>query len=841
MAVFPSQGAEMHFEPDRYPIYTADDSLGDVIKDQQRIRDAALKVRGMQIIQGALMNMGSNFDPIGRAVVELLVDTSGNPELRAMLDAVRRSPRPLDIRVFGQWTVTRSEPHWLALLYMNLEHDDLGVAKYHLAFDLRDEKHRTIMGQIERTQQLTIVDADATESPIYRIAPMPTSTLELASGKARAGVVERLRGLMIEVPSTLVSAFSYAELFRLAVMHAPDLDTAWPRLLHFDSQLSAAEHGGAFAPPPLDEHEALIGTRHVALYLSYCSWYGSPMAQGFGGVQFLIDRGVSAVARESRGGWQQLALRGENVEWLKPYAVPAWEIVLTWRSSSGDPFPLLLEGLRHKFDIVPVDLVPMLFYLGQMARQGDLTQARAWIDAVQQYQIGLMPLVPAIVDLWAAHDPARRHHPALSAMQLSDDLQARVNVVQALLTALHVDLSWVQTCDIEHMDSAILRAIEQLARHIWQTDARGIVRQLLDSSEPDLAALTGIGLLDSLVCASAWMADPPNPLALHLIPAPLLPFSWFQHQLLQTFKLPLAIDALRYLTHDLVDTFENPTFRHQALPWQGIERDNRPNAEREEQIGAAVFWLMDQVTRAEAKGTARPAVGRFEVEVPAGFDELTRFGVERLRILALDGVWLVRLVLRDGLGALILPWIPSTRVPADWRMLVPETLIWELLLFLSAVNRDIRVEGREQVLISLPQRHIESAPARSRGRMGNQALPRNVVERVRLGRGHAPLRNGQRHEWSTAEEREYIQRRKHGVKGSVVKLPNGWRASAVQRALVASLGLPKLPEYGLTYRKPHPRGADTPETVAKPIRAKGLLIAMGVLDSIRQDRKDTEA
>jgi hypothetical protein len=116
-----------------------------------------------------------------------------------------------------------------------------------------------------------------------------------------------------------------------------------------------------------------------------------------------------------------------------------------------------------------------------------------------------------------------------------------------------------------------------------------------------------------------------------------------------------------------------------------------------------------------------------------------------------------------------------------------------------------------------------------------------VVERVRLGRGHAPIPRGVRHEWSTAEEREYIQRRKHGVKGSVVKLPNGWRASAVQRALVASLGLPELPEYGLTYRKPHPRGADTPETVAKPIRAKGLLIAMGVLDSIRQDRKDTEA
>ena len=60
-----------------------------------------------------------------------------------------------------------------------------------------------------------------------------------------------------------------------------------------------------------------------------------------------------------------------------------------------------------------------------------------------------------------------------------------------------------------------------------------------------------------------------------------------------------------------------------------------------------------------------------------------------------------------------------------------------------------------------------------------------------------------------------------------------WRASKKQRDLVKELGLPELPEQGLTYRGPHVRGTDTPETVAKPIRAKGLLIAMGVLDSIR--------
>jgi hypothetical protein len=839
--VFPAQGAEMSFEHERYPIFLVDDSVSDVIAEQQRVLDASLPIRGMQLIQGALVNMGQNFDPIGRAVVELLVDTSGNPELRAMLNAVRKSPRPLDIRVFAQWTMTRSQPHWLALLYMNLEHDTLGVARYHLAFDMRDADARAMLSRIERTRQITIVDASGVEPQIYRVAALPTSAIDLATGKTgrSAGVVERLRGLMLEVPSSLINAFSYSDLFKLAV-RTSDLEIAWPRLLHLDTQMLEVEAGGDFAPPPLDKHDALIATKHVGLYLSYCSWFGNPMDEGFGNVRFLIDRGVSAVALEVRGGWQQLALRGENIAWLPPYGVPSWEIVLAWRSVSGDAFSMLIEGLRHKFDVVPVDLAPMLFYIGQMARLNDLAQARAWIDAVQYYEIGLMPLIPALIEMWAAHEPARRHHPALSAIQLSDDLQARVKIVQALLVALQVDLSWIQRIEIEHMDGAILRAIEQLARHIWQIDARGIIRQLLDSSEPDLAALTGIGLLDSLVVASAWLPDPPNPLALHLIPAPLMPFSWFQHQLLQTFKLPIEIDALRYLTHDMVDTFADPSFRHRTLPFQGVERDNRPNAEREEQIGAAMFWLHQQVTAAEAKGTARPAAGRFEVEVPTGFDELTRYGVQRLRILALDGVLLIRLILREG--GLIVPWLPSTRIPAEWRMLMPETLIWELSLFLSAVYRDIRVEGRDQVLISAPQERAPALPReKGRGRPATNLLPRFQVERVRLGRGFAPLRPSIPHEWSTAEEREYIQKRKHGVKGRVVRLPDGWRASDVQRALVAELQLPDLPECGLTYRKPHTRGTDTPHTVAKPIRAKGLLIAMGVLDSIRQERKDTEA
>ena len=70
-----------------------------------------------------------------------------------MLDAVRQATTPLDIDVFAQWTVTRSTEHWLALLYMNLEYGAL-VAKFHLAFDLRDPKHRIMLSQIEHVRVL---------------------------------------------------------------------------------------------------------------------------------------------------------------------------------------------------------------------------------------------------------------------------------------------------------------------------------------------------------------------------------------------------------------------------------------------------------------------------------------------------------------------------------------------------------------------------------------------------------------------------------------------------------------------------------------------------------------
>ena len=828
---FPSQCAPMSFERERYPNFLESDTIDEVLAEQERVLRQAVPIRSMKIVRGDLLNMGNDFSPLGATMAEILVDVSDNPELAAMLDRVRASARPLPIAVFSQWTISRSERHWLALLYLNFE---LGpdVAKFHLAFEMRDAKQRAMLSQIEQSGRLLI--DDAASDPIVQMRVVaPTDLISMPRGQ----MVERMRGLSIEVISSIVNAFSYADIFKLAVLHTTSLEAAWPRLLFLDRQMTAVTGGADFSAPPLDEHAALTATRHIELYISFCSWYGNPIAIGFGNVQLIIDRGISAVAAARRPGWQQLALRGENLTWIAPFAVPAWEIVLAWKTSSGDPWPRFLEALDAKFDSIPVDRMPMMYFIIQVARTNNLELADAWVDAVRQYEIGLMPLVPAVVEAWASADPQRRHHPALSTMQLNPELQAKVTFLHTLLPILGETYSWIHATPLEHMDKMVLLTIDAMARRIWTLDMRGIIRALLDTDAPDMQALTGIGLLDSLIVASAWQPNPPNPLLQQRIPPQLLPFLYFQHQLIRCDLAPLDAGDVRYLTHDLTEQFGPATFARRMLPWNGMQRDTLPDAEREEQITAAVYWLLDQVTRAQAKGSARPAVGRFEIEVPPGFTDLAHFGVERLRILALDGLLLVRLVLAPGMGGIILPWVPLSSVPASWRMLVPEAVIWSLTLALAAVYRDIVCEGKEQVLY--PTAHVQHPHgSHTRGRSSNLALPRPSA-RVRLGGALAQPAKATRHEWSTAEEREYIQKRKHGVKGKVVRLPAHYHASQEQRDLVERLGLPELPETGLTYRRGHTRGTDTPETVAKPIRAKGLLLALGVLDSINHSRKDT--
>ncbi|KPV48345.1 hypothetical protein SE17_38560, partial [Kouleothrix aurantiaca] len=283
------------------------------------------------------------------------------------------------------------------------------------------------------------------------------------------------------------------------------------------------------------------------------------MENGFGMVKLVVDRGISEVAKKQRpGGWQQVVLRGENVEWLPGYAVAAWEMVLTWKPVSGDAWSLLLDMLRNgKFDVVPIDLMPMLFFLGQAARSSDLVNANTWAEAVPMYEVGLLPLIPALVQEWAEQDSERRHHPALSHMVLNEDLQRKSNFLRVLLHSIRFDMSDLHACEIEVMDAVILRLLERLARSIWEVDMRGLIGALLAAENPDMPALVGVSVIDALICASTWLLDPPNPLFQQSVPIALVPILWYQHQLIRRdIPADLGRDDLRFLTHDLTENYQ---------------------------------------------------------------------------------------------------------------------------------------------------------------------------------------------------------------------------------------------------------------------------------------------
>ncbi len=137
MSPFPTQGAPMQFERERDPTYVDDDNDAAVVAEQQRVLKAALPIKSLQIVRGAMVDYGAGIaSALASAPVEVLVDISAAPELKTMLDAVRQATTPLDIDVFAQWMVTHSTEHWLALLATLLGR---AVAMYGLITPLRGE------------------------------------------------------------------------------------------------------------------------------------------------------------------------------------------------------------------------------------------------------------------------------------------------------------------------------------------------------------------------------------------------------------------------------------------------------------------------------------------------------------------------------------------------------------------------------------------------------------------------------------------------------------------------------------------------------------------------------
>jgi len=127
-------------------------------------------------------------------------------------------------------------------------------------------------------------------------------------------------------------------------------------------------------------------------------------------------------------------VRALNVEWTAG-ALPAWEIVLTWRNGH-DPWHELLHAMQLS-DPIPFDLTPMIFFLAQHALLPDGPQrAQAWAPHVQFYELGMMNLVMALIHEWAAVDERRAHIEAISQVVLDPELAKKAGICRTLLLAL---------------------------------------------------------------------------------------------------------------------------------------------------------------------------------------------------------------------------------------------------------------------------------------------------------------------------------------------------------------------------------------------------------------------
>jgi len=183
-------------------------------------------------------------------------------------------------------------------------------------------------------------------------------------------------------------------------------------------------------------------------------------------------------------------VRALNVEWTAG-ALPAWEIVLTWRNGH-DPWHELLHAMQLS-DPIPFDLTPMIFFLAQHALLPDGPQrAQAWAPHVQFYELGMMNLVMALIHEWAAVDERRAHIEAISQVVLDPELAKKAGICRTLLLALDADLSAIHATDVDGLDVELLKTFAQLGRLVWSTRMGStIVGGLLRHPDVDTVALAG--------------------------------------------------------------------------------------------------------------------------------------------------------------------------------------------------------------------------------------------------------------------------------------------------------------------------------------------------------------
>src|SRR5262245_58402595 len=120
-------GAPPMFSPTLYPRDPDPLTMDEVERDQERILVESMPIVSMATIPGQTVKQTGVLEML-HAPVEILVRSAGHPAgeaLRTILAAQRAAEQPLDLPIFSQWSISRSETYLHAVLSMRLEMSEI--------------------------------------------------------------------------------------------------------------------------------------------------------------------------------------------------------------------------------------------------------------------------------------------------------------------------------------------------------------------------------------------------------------------------------------------------------------------------------------------------------------------------------------------------------------------------------------------------------------------------------------------------------------------------------------------------------------------------------------------
>lgn len=245
--------------------------------------------------------------------------------------------------------------------------------------------------------------------------------------------------------------------------------------------------------------------------------------------------------------------------------------------------------------------------------------------------------------------------------------------------------------------------------------------------------------------------------------------------------------------------------------------------ENQEQVGQTVLGLCRD---AEERQAYIPS-GRFTLTIPPTLPLYKRWGITAIDVLAdPQGMWCRPCYQgKQWYGAF--RWIPHQVIHQRTMQNVAPAILPQLNLTLAALWRDLCVAGETVI-----------RPMRRRQNQRQPELPvatRVIVLPRRRYEYSEPLEITGLREWGSIEERETIARRRHFVKMSLPRLPEGWQRSTQAEETAQAWGVYFVPD-GRTFRPPHLRGErdGDGQSPAVEVRARGLQAIVALSEILDQ-------